>query len=353
MQNQQKKLQNARKVQQLLFIYFFLFVPLFVFSLDKKILKTWEDTMKYGISSQRAQVIQSIESGKVSEAYHFIKEALVNDPNANVKISAAYALISLKISNQVTWNQALNNEKDNKVIQKVVFGITELGVRSAAPKIFELATNHIKNTKARQLSGSLIKALGKLKYAASEPFIISILTNVDQPDQLRSSSAIALGDIGAGNAVGILSNLIQNPGENLSIRMYSAFALGKTGKPAALNILYPIISNEKEDLNIRLYALGGLGYVDSKEVRTKLRELTKVDNARIRFEAVKALGVQKDKGAQEILTYKALYDPKMSVRKEAKKSLQAIGVDVDNLGKSSSSASSSSASSSSSVGGKK
>ncbi len=327
---------SNQKILSILSILFLLF-PLFAFSVDKKLLKAWNDTMKYGISSQRADVIQAIEKGKISESYNLIEQALVHDPNAKVRIISVYALISLKISNKTTWNASINNEKDNKVLQKVVFGITELGVRSAAPKIFEIVTNKMDNPKVQRLTGSLIEALGKLKYAPAEPLIISIITNIEKPDQLRSSAAIAIGELGAENAVGVLTNLITNPGEGLSIRMYSAFALGKTGKPEALDILYPIISNEKEDLNVRLYALGGLGYVNSEKVRDKLRELVKVDNTRIRLEAIKALGVQKDKASEEVLTYKALYDPEMTVRKEAKKSLQAIGVDVDNLGKSSSS----------------
>lgn len=115
--------------------------------------------------------------------------------------------------------------------------------------------------------------------------------------------------------------------------MYSAFAIGKTGDPKALDILSPYIENESEDLNIRLWSIAGLGYLSGDTVTEKLIAFAKVDNVRIRLEAVKALGKLKSNAAQDILAYKALYDPEPAVMKEAKTALQNMGVDLETLGK--------------------
>ncbi len=306
----------------------------FIYSTDQKTLEYWQKTMKYGISSQRSGVIKSIEDNKVTDAYSFIEDALKNDPNPDIRGEAAYTLISLKVSNESSWLSVLSSESNSDVLRRIVFGISELGIKTAGPKLFDILTNKVKNPKETALTATIIRTLGNIGYKPAGDIILGSLTNTDNPAELRGASAIALGDIGEVKYIPVLQSLLQNTGEIKEVRMYSAYAIGKTGDPQALIILSPFVENENEDLNIRLWSIAGFGYLSGDAVLQKLIGFTKVDNVRIRLEAVKALGILKNNTSAEILTYKALYDPDLTVVKESKKALQNMGIDVENLGKS-------------------
>ena len=150
---------------------------------------------------------------------------------------------------------------------------------------------------------------------------------------MRSSAAIALGGMADSSYIPLFQNIINNSGELKEVRMYCAYAIGRTGDPAVIDILTPIVDNEMEDLNVRLWAIAGLAFVKNETIFPKLIYFSKVDNVRIRLEAIKALSKFSNSQSIEVLTFKALYDPEFAVKKEAKKGLQTLGIDVDKLGK--------------------
>jgi HEAT repeat protein len=331
-----------KKFPFLFFIFFFLSSA---FSVDPSILEQWKKTMKYGISSQRSAVIKGIEDNKASDAYGLIEEALKSDPNPEIRGSVVYTMINLKIDKEGVWLSALSSESNSDVLRKMAFGITELKVKNAGPRLFEILTNRIQNTKDSVLCASLIRAIGTIGYQGANSFIISLLTNVEYTPDIRGAAAIAVGELGDVKMIPVLQNLLENTGEIKEVRMYSAYAIGKTGDKQALSVLSPYIENENEDLNIRLWSIAGLAYVKDPSVYNVLVRFVKVDNVRLRVEAIKAFGNLKDKNAEEILIFKALYDPELSVKREAKKALQNMGVDVDKLDKSTVSSSNSNSSS--------
>src|SRR5690349_1825918 len=112
-----------------------------LFSLDQKLLEQWEKTIKYGISTQRIAVIKAIEDNKTTEAYHLVQEAMANDPNADVRSAAVYSLINLKVNQESVWTTALSKETNSEVLRKMVFGVSELQIKSAGPRLVELLTN--------------------------------------------------------------------------------------------------------------------------------------------------------------------------------------------------------------------
>ncbi|OHD54126.1 MAG: hypothetical protein A2Y33_10460 [Spirochaetes bacterium GWF1_51_8] len=299
---------------------------------QQAVLEQWEKTMKFGISQQRLDVIKAIEKNKSKEAYKLIENALVNDNNDGVKKEAAYALIRLAISNQTVWMAALNNEKSTDVLRAVVFGVSEMNVVQAGPKLYELLTNTLPKEKEGFLTANIIRAIGEIKYAKANVLIFSILTNYMYSEEIRGASAIAIGDIGTKEHIKQLEFLVKNPGEMKSVRMYAAFAMGKSGDPSMIDILIPIIEDEKNDINIRVYAIAGLAYIKDAKIVDKMMQLANVDTVRIRIEAVKALGKLKDAKAKELLIFKAFNDPDYTVKKEAKLALQAMGEDLVKLG---------------------
>jgi HEAT repeat protein len=319
------------KKQKTLIIFLLVFIFTLAFSLDPKLLEHWQKTMKYGISSQRSAVIKAIEDNKTTEAYFLINEALVNDPNPDIRGTAAYSLVALKINDEKTWLGALENETNSDTLRKIVYGISELNIKTAGPKLQMILNNRIKEPKESQLNSVVIRAIGTVGFKPSADYILGILTNIEYNTEVRGAAAIAIGDIGDKSIIPVLKALVQNTGEVKDVRMYSAYAIGKTGDPSAISFLSPYIENESEDLNIRLWCIAGFAYIKNSEAAEKLIAFTKVDNVRIRTEAVKALGKMKESSSEEILKYKALYDPDFTVKREARKALQDMGVDVDQL----------------------
>lgn len=304
------------------------------YAIDQKLLEHWQKTMLMGISSQRTAVIKAIEDNKTTEAYNLIEDALVNDPSPDVRGVAAYTMVSLKINTEKTWTAALSSDSNSDVLRKIVFGIGELQIKSAGPKLLALLTNKVDDPKESYLSAATIRCIGKIDYKAADSYLLGVLSNLNYSVEIRGAAAVAIGDLADKKDVPVLQAILQNPGEMKEVRMYSAYGIGKTGDPSAVAILSPFIENESEDLNIRLWSIAGLAYVKDPSIAKKLINFVKVDNVRIRQEAVKALGkLPSSPDVIEILTFKAQYDPELAVKKEAATSLQNFGIDVYKLGK--------------------
>jgi HEAT repeat protein len=311
-------------------VFLLVFISGFLYALDPALINHWKETMKYGIASQRAAVIKSIEDSKAPEVYNITEEAMVNDINPDVRGSAVFSLITLKIKDEKLWLGALNTETNTDVLRKIVFAISELGIKSAGKRLLSLLTNNIDDTHQIDLSSGLLRAIGGLSYREALPEVLGILTNIGYDTELRSSAAIAIGDIGKESEITILSNILENTGENKEIRMFSAFSIGKTGSLKAIGILTPVIENEKEDLNIRLYSISGLSYVKDKSVFNKLVEFTESENPRIRLEAIRSIARSPDvRDAEELLRFKSSYDPDPDIQKEAKNTLKSMGAGAD------------------------
>jgi HEAT repeat protein len=304
-----------------------------VFAQSEEIYKLWEDTMKFGISKQRITVMQTIANRKVTNAYGLIKEALINDDNASVRGQAVFSLREIKINTPNLWLTALQKEKDDEVLGRIVSAIGDMKIESGGEPMFNMLREKINETRSEQLCATIIRAIGNVGYRAASSYILELLTDVTTPLQIRNAAAVAIGDLGTENELLILENLVNDTGEARSVRMYSAYAMGKSGNPNVFDILSPIIENENEDLNVRLWAIAGLGYIKDEQIVKKMIGLARVDNTRIRMEAVKALGKIKDPRAEEMLKFKALHDPEHSIKQEAIRILKEMGVDTENLGK--------------------
>ncbi len=321
--------------------YIFVFIGLLFMStafsqekkdkLDPQVLEQWKKNMEFGISDQRSKTIKQISQSKSSEAYYLIENALLSDFNSGVRGDAAYTLVSLKIDKSDLWTKALSKEKNTEVLRRIVFAISELKISGLGRELFLVLTNYIDKPEENYLSAATVRALGEIKYTPASQFIYALLTNFAIPAEIRSASAIAIGDIGTDAELDHVQFIVENPGEDKAVRMYSAFALGKSGNKKYIDILFNIIANDKEDQNVRLYSIAGLEYIKDPSVEDRLIELCKVDHKSIRVKAIETLGKMKSEKAKAILIYKAKYDPEFEVIKAAKKALQNMDVDLDKL----------------------
>lgn len=301
--------------------------------LETQKLEQWTKTIQYGISSQRLSIVKKIREDKSSNALTLLETSFLQENNNTIKEEIIYTFIDMNYnSNTQFWNDIFENEQNLIVLQRAAYAVELMDI-PIANAIYTALNDRLTDPKAMRFNASAIQALGKLKAPEALPIITELATNITNHQDLRSASVVALGMYQDETLIPLLESFLTNTTESRVIRRYSALAIGRTENPQAITILTPIATNEQEDQTIRLNSIAGLGYVGNEELIPTLELLTKSDDTAIRTEAVKSLGKMKASSAQNILEYKAFSDPEAIVRREAKKALQEMGIDINELSK--------------------
>ena len=299
--------------------------------METKKLEQWAETMQYGISDQRLATVKRIRIDKSTNALALLEESFPEDGSSTVKEEIIYTFIDMEHSgNTPFWDTLFANEKNLIVLQRAAYAVELMDIPVAA-SVFTALSNNMADPKAMRFNASAVQALGKLKAPEALPMITELATNITNHQDLRSASVVALGMYQDETLIPLLQGFLTNTIESRIIRRYAALAIGRTENPIAITILSPIATDEQEEQTVRLNSIAGLGYVGDEELLPILEQLTKSDNTAIRTESIKSLGRMKAVGAQDILEYKAFNDPEAIVRREAKKALQEMDVDVDAL----------------------
>lgn len=291
-------------------------------------LDQWKETLNFGISTQRLNTVKQIRSSKATNSIEILQEQFLKDDNRTVKEEIIYTFIDLTNDNSEFWKKVFNEEKDLIVLQRAAFAIEKLKIRSAGPEIFSNLSAQLSSTEAMRFNASAVRALGEIKFQEALPVIIEIATNKELHQDLRGSAVVAVGMYQDAAQIPLLESILTNSFESQFIRRYAALGIGRTESTNAVAILSPIAVNEKEDQSVRLNAVSGLGYIANDETISIMEQLTKSDDTALRTEAIKSLGKMKATNAQEILKYKAMKDPEAIVRREAKKALQEMGINL-------------------------
>lgn len=295
-------------------------------------LSEWRNTLKYGISSQRLNVVKQIRHQKISNALPLLQDSFSNDNNNSVKEEMIFTFIDMNMDDSNFWNSVFSTNNDLLILQRAAYAVEKMNI-PIAESINNKLLEHTNDVEAIQFNSSAVRALGQLKYIEAIPVITEFATNRTNNNDLRGSAVIALGMYQDTNLIPTLQNFLTNTIEPRLIRRYAALAIGKTQDPQAIEILTPIVISEAEEQSLRLNAVEGLGYLPSEQTISLMEELTKSDNTAMRTEAIKSLGRMKSTNSQEILEFKAFEDPEAIVRREAKKALQDLGFDIIELEK--------------------
>lgn len=319
----------------------FLLLTLFTFSTiyaqvqntnnsDQEQLQKWTDTMQFGISDQRLAIVKQIRANKITNALSLLKTSFSSDNNQKVKEEMIYTFIDMNYNDTDFWNTILKEEDNLIVLQRVAYAIEKMKIPIGEEMYIKLS-NYSTNPKAIHFNAAAVRALGTLQFTNALPIITELATNTTNNQDLRGSAVVAIGMYQDTNFIPLLQSFLTNILESRLIRRYAALAIGRTKSPSAVEILAPVITNEAEEQTVRLNAIEGLGYIPNDTTIPIIEQLTKSDNTALRTEAIKSLGKMKAISSQKILEYKALNDPEAIVRREAKKALQNLGIDISTL----------------------
>lgn len=301
-----------------------------VHAVDATIADLWIKKMEFGTSDQRVAVIDSIEDADDAEDYYvFIESALKYDESIDVRQTAVYSLIRLKVDTEETWLYALTNEQDTDTLRMVIYGIGQLEISNAGEALFERLPEILDDIDDDNLSAAALTSIGEIGYTEASAYCLGVMTNLIYEDNVRAKAAYALSYIGSEEEVLMMENTVDNPGEPTSLRMYAAYAMGKLGGEDAFPTLKAIIEDEDVSIYIRQWALSGIAFTQSDEVYDLLYTFALNDTATIRAQAVEALGDFGSEDAIDLLMFKYEYDEDDDVQEAAADALLKLGIDVD------------------------
>ncbi|MGL5254444.1 MAG: HEAT repeat domain-containing protein [Brevinema sp.] len=297
-------------------------------------ISNWMETLDYGISSQRLGVVRQIRQTKPSNITTLLEDHFFKEPALSVKEEIIYIFIEATNQNIEFWQNVFNNENDMTILQRAAYAIEQMKGPNVGEQIFTRLSNELTNEKSVRFNANAVRSLAELKYEAAIPLITEIVTNRDFNQDYRGSAVLALGIFQDVNQLNLLAEIVTNTLESRTLRRYAASGLGRLATPEAFEILAPIATNENEEQTVRAGAIAGISYTEESSNKLQvMEELSRSDNTTLRAEAMKALGRINNEASQMILKYKAFKDPEAIVRREAKTSLQGMGVDVDALEK--------------------
>ena len=225
---------------------------------------------------------------------------LQEDEDAHVRMNVAMTLGIIK--DEVAIESLKHAVKDPNPLVRCAIA-TALGA-IADEECLEILSTMLEEDDNWRARRSAVMALMKIRNDKSLEKIIEALR--DEEPVVRSSAAIALGDLGVTEAVRDLSVCLSEDKEP-SVRRDIIKSLHSIGGPEVIEPLCKVIKSD-EDENVRLSAISALELVDDEMVLETLCEALKNDKEPdVRLFAAEALSIRQDKAVEEAFR-RAIYD---------------------------------------------
>jgi HEAT repeat protein len=313
-----------RRKYFLLFILCLLFCsPLLAQEEDNKsdYINTWRDTLNYGIDAEVLEVIRKIRSIKETALNAELMKLFAYSISTDVRIGILDFFREIKYREAADMAGAVLKNYENEeaaLIRSVLGYLSEVGSHGVTKTILELVDNDDDS-----ISMSAIAALGKTGDESAAEVLLTKLDNVEFPTSRKSQLILALGDLGFRKAVTKLMDIAGNKEADKIWRMYACESLGKIKDASAVPVIKKIFS--ENDPLLKAYAANALANFNITDVIDILIEGLKDNYWKVRVASIKGLARPEGAKAITILKYKARKDPEGVVRKEAIKTLGAIG----------------------------
>ncbi len=138
-----------------------------------------------------------------------------------------------------------------------------MGASEAMEPLIEAASDIDYEVKA-----SAIRALGKFSSKKAYDVVFSALDH-EEPE-VRSNCVIALGEMGAKQAIPDIENVATNPNEILEVRQCALAALGMLKSNSSLKLLEEILLSKETHGMLRVAAAHSLGNIGDKDALAAL-----------------------------------------------------------------------------------
>jgi HEAT repeat protein len=306
---------------------------------DEKKAEWIEQTLDYGVQDDRARAIGAIQQIKdpgirgklVKKVIDMIKDE--EDPDIIKK--AITVLGEMKESSSIPVLTEKIDHPSEDVRIAAVYALKNMNALTAKDKMIQkLKEQKLENNS--NFTDALIQTLGEMKAAELVPFVKESLENAKTHEGIKEDLVIFLGKIQLKDTKDVLLKIYNDDDADTTLRAYAVNSLSKLGiKEVTGDIKEEIKTidsyNAKKRKNyytLYLYSVAALARLGDQAAIPKLINALRSNNSQMRLKAITLIKEFKEKRTIDILNYKMKYDQNDKVRKEARKALKEMGVDV-------------------------
>lgn len=313
-----------------------LVLPVLVFAQEERpLVEQWRDVLTYGIDSEVAELLSSIETQGETRLDAELAQRLASTRSRALQVDLIEYFTDREsdVAAEMVQEMILSfDEPSSNVLQAAIRYLTAL----EWPLSPELLERYLEIGRGRAYlpAAAAVDALGKLGGEEAAETLMGLYERVDGTD-LRGAIIRALGEAGDVAAVEMLSRIATDISEEDSLRQYAADSLGRIGAPESLSTLTELLSSSNSLL--RAYAISAIGNYAGEEATALLADGLRDSFWRTRVAALEGIarGAQKARDAgNEVETsivaavvYKARQDPERPVRLAALAALGALGTE--------------------------
>jgi beta-lactamase regulating signal transducer with metallopeptidase domain len=227
-----------------------------------------------------AQVEQAPQDTGAQRVVAALLKAL-DDPVADVRRDAAYALGSLAASGAVSGLAAkVGGDPDAATREMATWALAQIGNRAASAAVGDAA----RRDSSEDVRAMAVWALGQLEDPQSVPALVGALG--DRSDEVRVRAAWALGTIAVTPAPEALIAALGD--RSAEVRLRAAWALGQIQDPAAVSVLVTAFGDS--DADVRRAAFWAAAQMPGEAAQPALLAALEHADPEIRAMAARALG---------------------------------------------------------------
>jgi len=216
-----------------------------------------------------------------------------------------------------------------------VYALKNMNAAAAKDKlIHKLKEQKLENNS--NFTDALIQTLGEMKAAELVPFAKESLENTKTHEGIKEDLVIFLGKVQSKDAKDVLLKIYKDQDADTTLRAYAVNSLSKLGmKEVTGDIKEEIKTIDSYDSKKRknyytlyLYSVAALARLGDQAAVPKLINALRSNSSQMRLKAITLIKEFKEKRTIDILKYKMKYDQNDKVRKQARKALEEMGVDI-------------------------
>lgn len=290
--------------------------------------KNYFEILEYGIEDEIVNFVKNLGAKPRNDLYPLLlqryKDFLLN--NSKVSLIDFFSNCENLPQNIIDYlyEQALSEPTDVQFYTSLLTFLGKKGQKREGLLLIETL-----DSENKLISISSADALSKMTDMELIDPLLSRLRLSDESDDkylsddIKSKIILSFGEMKAIGSVEYLKSQVEDLAANKYIVMYSMVSLAKIQDIASINIIENKLRSS--DVKIQEYAAYALSLYKSSKIVPILKNMLKHNNENIRLYACQGIVLNKINDANKILLYKYKNDPAPIVKKEALKSLVALG----------------------------
>lgn len=282
-------------------------------------------TINYGIDSQLIELLTTLKSEKSVEFKNELVQVFDRTTANKLKIAIFdfFSFFELSLLEDRAFKIIANRDNlDDKLVNAAIE--YHASIKSI------LALNEYKDileNEEKKYYQPLIKALAASTSSKNSESFSELLVNLYEKDgtdiAVKESIIKVIGSMKANTAYDLLTKILMSEESGKAAKMYACTSLAELGDKRAVPVLIQVAQGS--DPNIRAKSIEALGFFNTSEALSAVREGLRDAHVLVRSAAASSSGKNKDEDALPYLEYKALWDPEKSVRENSIKALGQIG----------------------------